>query len=62
MKVFTHQERPPVGELHSSKYIRRYENNPILTAEQVPYPCDLAFNAGGARLNGRYFMAFRYDR
>ena len=62
MKVFTHQERPPVGELHSSKYIRRYENNPILTAEQVPYPCDLAFNAGVPRLNGKYYMAFRYDR
>lgn len=50
-----------IGPLHSSPAVKRYAGNPILTAEQVPFPCDLAFNAGTARFNGRYYMAFRYD-
>ena len=52
----------PVGPLTSSPVVRRYGGNPLLTAKDVPFPCDLAFNAGVAKFQGRYYMAFRYDR
>ena len=55
------RNRPMPGELHTSKIIRRYENNPILTAENVPYPATFVFNAGVARYKGKYFIAPRVD-
>ena len=54
--------KSPVGPLTSSPAVRRHSGNPLLTAEDVPFPCDLAFNAGVAKFRGRYYMAFRYDK
>jgi len=39
--------------------IRRYEKNPILTRDDVPYPVATVHNAGITRYNGRYIMIFR---
>jgi beta-1,4-mannooligosaccharide/beta-1,4-mannosyl-N-acetylglucosamine phosphorylase len=39
----------------------RHPRNPVLTADQVPYPADLVFNAGVTRWQGRYVMVFRND-
>lgn len=39
----------------------RHPANPILTAEHIPYPATLIFNAGVAKYQGRYVMAFRND-
>ena len=55
------KNKPFPGELHSSKIIRRYENNPILTADDVPYKADLVFNAGVARYRGKYYISPRVD-
>ena len=55
-------QKPPVGPLTNSPVVRRCSGNPLLTAGDVPFPCDLAFNAGVAKFRGRYYMAFRYDR
>lgn len=41
--------------------IRRFERNPILQADDVPYPATLVFNAGVAKFQGRYVMVFRND-
>ena len=49
------------GEMHSSPIMRRYEKNPLLTAENVPYPADYVFNAGVARYRGKYYIAPRID-
>ena len=54
--------KSPVGPLTSSPAVRRCNGNPLLTAKDVPFPCDLAFNAGVAKFRGRYYMAFRYDK
>ena len=51
-----------VGNLTSSPIVRRHSKNPLLTAKDVPFPCDLAFNAGCTKFRGRYYMAFRYDK
>ncbi len=39
--------------------IQRYEKNPILTRDDVPYPVATVHNAGVTRYKGRYIMIFR---
>lgn len=34
---------------------------PILTYRDIPYPAALIFNAGVAKINGKYVMLFRND-
>ncbi len=41
------------------KLVRRYEKNPILTKDDIPYPVETVHNAGVAKFNGRYVMLFR---
>lgn len=48
-------------ELKSSRVIKKFEGNPILTKDDVPYDASLVFNAGVAKLNGKYYMVFRND-
>jgi predicted GH43/DUF377 family glycosyl hydrolase len=39
--------------------IKRYEKNPILTKDDVPYPVATVHNAGVVKYNGKYIMLFR---
>ena len=39
--------------------IKRYENNPILTKDDIPYPVQTVHNAGVTKFDGRYIMLFR---
>ncbi len=39
--------------------IKRYENNPILTKDDVPYPVATVHNAGVIKFEDRYIMIFR---
>jgi len=41
--------------------IIRHPENPILSADRIPYPATLIFNAGVARYQGQYVMVFRND-
>lgn len=50
-----------IGELKTSPVIRRYEGNPVLAADDVPYPATLVFNAGITKYQGKYVMVFRND-
>ena len=36
-----------------------YENNPILTKDDVPYPVATVHNAGVIKYKGKYIMIFR---
>jgi beta-1,4-mannooligosaccharide/beta-1,4-mannosyl-N-acetylglucosamine phosphorylase len=45
----------------TSPAIQRFEGNPVLTSEDVPFDSDLVFNAGIAKYEGRYVMVFRND-
>jgi len=47
--------------LTSSPLVTRYENNPVLTASDVPYAADTVFNAGVIKYRGQYVMVFRND-
>jgi len=39
--------------------VKRYEGNPILTKEDIPYPVQTVHNAGVTKFDGRYIMLFR---
>ena len=39
--------------------VTRYEKNPVLTKEQVPYKVETVHNAGVVKYRGRYLMLFR---
>ncbi len=58
MKFF---EEPVVGHLTSSPIIKRFANNPVLKASDVPYKTDLVLNAGVTKFTGKYVMVFRND-
>jgi len=39
--------------------VKRYEGNPILTKNDIPYPVHTVHNAGMTKFNGKYIMLFR---
>jgi len=39
--------------------VKRYENNPILTKDDIPYPVQTVHNAGVTKFDSRYIMLFR---
>jgi len=41
------------------KLVIRYENNPILTKDNIPYPVETVHNAGVTKFDSRYIMLFR---
>ena len=41
--------------------VRKYENNPVLSAGDITYPASLIFNAGVCKFQGKYIMLFRDD-
>lgn len=47
--------------LRSSKVIKRYNGNPVLSKKDIPYDAELIFNAGVTKYNGKYVMVFRND-
>ena len=48
-------------ELQTAPCITRHPDNPLLTADDIPYPATLVFNAAVVKWRGRYVMAFRND-
>jgi predicted GH43/DUF377 family glycosyl hydrolase len=45
--------------LTKNQVVKRYQKNPILTREDVPYPVATVHNAGVVKHNDRYIMLFR---
>ncbi len=43
----------------AKQFVARYEGNPILTKDDIPYPVQTVHNAGVTKFNGRYIMLFR---
>ncbi|MHC4386476.1 MAG: glycosidase, partial [Planctomycetota bacterium] len=48
---------------HSSRYdvIQRWEGNPILTIEDIPFPCNTVFNAACAKYKDEYILLLRIE-
>jgi beta-1,4-mannooligosaccharide/beta-1,4-mannosyl-N-acetylglucosamine phosphorylase len=47
--------------MNSKKIVKRYAQNPVLSAKDIPYSSALVFNAGVTKYNGKYVMVFRND-
>ncbi|OLS24730.1 MAG: Beta-1,4-mannooligosaccharide phosphorylase [Candidatus Heimdallarchaeota archaeon LC_3] len=43
-------------------FVQRYENNPILTKDDIPYSVETVHNAAVGKFNGKYIMLFRSHR
>ena len=41
--------------------LHRWEGNPILTADDVPFPCNTVFNAAPAKMGGEYLLLLRVE-
>ncbi|MBW8001827.1 MAG: glycosidase [Planctomycetes bacterium] len=41
------------------EFVTRYEGNPILTKDDIPYKVETVHNAGVTKFDGRYIMLFR---
>jgi predicted GH43/DUF377 family glycosyl hydrolase len=41
--------------------VRRWEGNPTLTAEDIPFPCNTVFNAGAVKIDGEYILLIRVE-
>ncbi|HUV64912.1 MAG TPA: glycoside hydrolase family 130 protein [Sedimentisphaerales bacterium] len=41
--------------------IHRWEGNPILTIEDIPFPCNTVFNAACAKYDGQYILLLRVE-
>src|SRR4051812_32547257 len=50
-----------MAAVQSCSLIHRHPKNPILTADDIPYPSRLVYNAGVTKFRGRYVMVFRND-
>jgi len=40
---------------------RRYANNPILSSDDVPYPCNTVFNAAACKFKNEYLLLLRIE-
>ena len=40
-------------------FVKRYEKNPVLTKDDIPYKVETVHNAGITKFDGRYIMLFR---
>jgi len=43
----------------NKEFVKRYEGNPILTKDDIPYKVETAHNAAVAKYDGKYMMLFR---
>ncbi len=41
------------------RFVTRFQGNPILTKDDIPYPVETVHNAGVTKYEGRYIMLFR---
>lgn len=44
---------------HKEPIVKRWQGNPILTKQDVPYPVETVHNAGAVKHRGKYIMLFR---
>jgi predicted GH43/DUF377 family glycosyl hydrolase len=41
--------------------VHRYKDNPLLTIEDIPFPCNTVFNAACAKYDGQYILLLRVE-
>jgi predicted GH43/DUF377 family glycosyl hydrolase len=46
---------------HKYDVIHRYEGNPLITIDDIPFPCNTVFNAACAKYDGKYILLLRVE-
>jgi len=46
---------------YSPDLVKRWEGNPAITMEDIPFPCNTVFNAGAVKVNGEYLLLLRVE-
>jgi predicted GH43/DUF377 family glycosyl hydrolase len=46
---------------HKKEIVKRYERNPILTADDMPFACSGIYNSGVVKFDGKYLMLCRVE-
>ena len=41
--------------------VKRYAENPILTPDDIPFPCNTVFNAAAVKIDGEYILLLRVE-
>lgn len=41
--------------------VHRWEGNPMITIEDIPFPCNTVFNAAATKFNGQYILLLRIE-
>jgi predicted GH43/DUF377 family glycosyl hydrolase len=41
--------------------VRRWEGNPLLSADDIPFPCNTVFNAASVKVDGEYLLLLRVE-
>ncbi len=50
-----------MGKKFRYDVIQRWEGNPLLTIEDIPFPCNTVFNTACAKYNGPYILLLRVE-
>jgi len=50
-----------MSRLRRPDIVTRWEGNPTITPEDIPFPCNTVFNAGAARPGGEYVLLLRVE-
>ena len=50
-----------MSSIGDSDLLRRYQHNPIITAEDIPFTCNTVFNGSPLRWNGEYVLLLRVE-
>jgi predicted GH43/DUF377 family glycosyl hydrolase len=49
------------GKVLKRDLVDRYDSNPIITAQDIAFPCNTVFNAGAVKHNGFYLLLLRVE-
>ena len=42
-------------------FLRRWEGNPIITLEDIPFRCNTVFNGSPVKIDGKYLLLLRVE-
>ncbi len=59
--VFDGKPRRARSRMAGRDVIHRWEGNPIVTLDDIPFPCNTVFNAAATKLGGEYLLLIRVE-
>ena len=57
----THPLNGPASRRKGRDIIHRWEGNPLITLDEIPFPCNTVFNAACAKMGTEYILLLRVE-